>query len=101
MRTKTLAVTLLFALLLLSTAQTARAQDDVLAFAGQLKDENAQVRALAAERLLSLLDGGDQRPRHLPDQVSGLGPRMVTMHRHGFRTLRVGGQTTDSPRGIR
>jgi hypothetical protein len=31
------------------------------------------------------------------DQVSGLGPRMVTMHRHGFRTLRVGGQTTDSP----
>ena len=31
------------------------------------------------------------------DQVSGLGPRTVTMHRHKFRTLVVGGQTTDAP----
>lgn len=31
------------------------------------------------------------------DQVGGLGPRVVTMHRHMFRSLRVGGETTDSP----
>jgi hypothetical protein len=31
------------------------------------------------------------------DQVSGLGPRMVTMYRHTFRSLRVGGQTIDAP----
>jgi hypothetical protein len=31
------------------------------------------------------------------DQVSGLGPHMVTMHRHTFRGLRVGGETTASP----
>ncbi len=31
------------------------------------------------------------------DQVSGLGSHVVTMHRHTFRSLRVGGQTIDSP----
>lgn len=31
------------------------------------------------------------------DQVSGLGPRTVTMHRHIFRSLQVGGQTIDAP----
>ena len=31
------------------------------------------------------------------DQVSGLGPHMVTMYRHTFRSLQVGGQTTGSP----
>jgi hypothetical protein len=31
------------------------------------------------------------------DQVSGLGPHMVTMHRHTFHSLRVGGQTIDTP----
>lgn len=31
------------------------------------------------------------------DQVSGLGPRAVTMHQHRFRSLRVAGQTIDSP----
>jgi Aspartyl protease len=31
------------------------------------------------------------------DQVSGLGPHVVTMHRHIFRSLRVGGQTIDQP----
>jgi hypothetical protein len=31
------------------------------------------------------------------DRVSGLGPHMVTMYRHKFRSLRVGGETTDSP----
>ncbi len=31
------------------------------------------------------------------DQVSGLGPNLVTMHRHGFHSLRVGGQTSDNP----
>ncbi len=31
------------------------------------------------------------------DQVSGIGSRMVTMHRHTFHTLLVGGQLTDSP----
>jgi hypothetical protein len=31
------------------------------------------------------------------DQVSGLGPHMVTMHRHTFRALRVGGETTAAP----
>lgn len=64
MRINTRAVTLSLTLLLLATAQTARAQADgeaqaVLTFAGQLKDENAQVRALAAERLVSL--GGEAK----------------------------------------
>lgn len=31
------------------------------------------------------------------DQVSGLGPHIVTMHRHTFRSLRVGNQTIDHP----
>ncbi|MDR3532934.1 MAG: retroviral-like aspartic protease family protein [Rhodopila sp.] len=31
------------------------------------------------------------------DQVSGLGSHMVTMHRHRFRSLGVGGQMVDSP----
>jgi Aspartyl protease len=31
------------------------------------------------------------------DQVSGLGARAVTMHRHQFRSLRVGGQIIDAP----
>jgi Aspartyl protease len=31
------------------------------------------------------------------DEVSGLGSHVVTMHRHTFRSLRVGGQTADSP----
>ncbi|WP_428485036.1 retroviral-like aspartic protease family protein [Rhodopila sp.] len=31
------------------------------------------------------------------DQVSGLGPRIVTMRRHRFDTLRVGSQTIDRP----
>ena len=31
------------------------------------------------------------------DQVSGLGPHIVTMYRHTFRSLRVGGQTIDAP----
>ena len=31
------------------------------------------------------------------DQVSGLGPRAVTMREHRFRSLRVGGQSIDSP----
>jgi Aspartyl protease len=31
------------------------------------------------------------------DEVSGLGTHVVTMHRHTFRSLRVGGQTADSP----
>ena len=41
------------------------------------------------------------RPADFPDdpaeQVSGLGPRAVTMRRHRFRSLRVGGQSIDSP----
>jgi hypothetical protein len=31
------------------------------------------------------------------DQVSGLGPHTVMMHRHKFRSLRVGGQIIDAP----
>ncbi|MDT5320623.1 MAG: hypothetical protein QOD88_3145 [Mycobacterium sp.] len=31
------------------------------------------------------------------DQVSGLGPHTVVMHRHKFRSLRVGGQLIDAP----
>ena len=31
------------------------------------------------------------------DQVSGLGPHIVTMYRHTFRVVRVGGQTIDAP----
>ena len=31
------------------------------------------------------------------DQVSGMGSHIVTMHRHTFRSLQVGGQKTDSP----
>jgi hypothetical protein len=31
------------------------------------------------------------------DQVSGMGSHIVTMHRHTFRSLQVGTQTTDSP----
>jgi hypothetical protein len=31
------------------------------------------------------------------DQVAGLGPRMVTMYRHTFHMLQVGGETTTSP----
>ena len=31
------------------------------------------------------------------DQVSGLGPRIVTMRQHRFRSLRVGGETIDDP----
>lgn len=31
------------------------------------------------------------------DQVSGLGPRVITMRRHQFRSLRVGNQTIESP----
>ncbi len=31
------------------------------------------------------------------DTVSGLGPHMVTMHRHRFRTLDAGGEVLDSP----
>jgi len=31
------------------------------------------------------------------DQVSGLGPHVMTMHRHVFGALQVGGQTTASP----
>ena len=31
------------------------------------------------------------------DEVSGLGPRVITMRRHQFRSLRVGNQTIDSP----
>jgi hypothetical protein len=30
-------------------------------------------------------------------QVAGIGPRPVTMHRHRFRSLRVGNQTIESP----
>jgi hypothetical protein len=33
----------------------------------------------------------------LTDQVSGLGPHTVTMHRHTFHALRVGAETTDAP----
>ena len=31
------------------------------------------------------------------DQVSGLGPHIVTMYRHTFRSLRVGGLTIGAP----
>jgi hypothetical protein len=31
------------------------------------------------------------------DEVGGFGPRLVTMHRHRFRSLRVGNQTIASP----
>jgi hypothetical protein len=31
------------------------------------------------------------------DQVTGLGPRAVTMHRHTFRSLRIGDQIIDAP----
>jgi hypothetical protein len=31
------------------------------------------------------------------DLISGLGPRVTTMHRHKFRSLQVGGETIDNP----
>ena len=31
------------------------------------------------------------------DQISGLGSRVVTVHRHRFSTLAVGNQTIESP----
>ena len=31
------------------------------------------------------------------DEVSGLGPRLVTMHEHRFRSLRVGGESIERP----
>ena len=31
------------------------------------------------------------------DRISGIGPRLLTVHRHRFRSLRVGNQITDNP----
>jgi hypothetical protein len=62
-----------------------------------LLDTGASASLIAAPGLFRL----GLQPANLAadpaDQVSGLGPRMVTMHRHTFRSLLVGGQVIDGP----
>jgi hypothetical protein len=91
--------------------------DNYAAVSVTLADENALILPVTLDGtpLRALLDTGASasliaapglfrlglRPASLAgdpaDQVSGLGPRMVTMHRHTFRSLLVGGQVIDGP----
>lgn len=62
-----------------------------------LLDSGASASLIGAPGLFRL---GLQRANFADDpteQVGGLGPRVVTMRQHRFRSLRVGGQSIDSP----
>jgi hypothetical protein len=62
-----------------------------------LLDTGASASLLAAPGMYKL--GLDQArlSSDRADRISGLGPRSVTVHRHRFKSLRVGNQTIDSP----
>ena len=62
-----------------------------------LLDTGASASLVAAPGIFKLgLTSADLAPDEA-DQISGLGPRVVTVHRHRFRTLGVGNQVIASP----
>jgi hypothetical protein len=60
-------------------------------------DTGASASLVAAPGLFRLGLQPDSFADDPADQISGMGPHLVTTHRHTFRSLRVGGQTTDAP----
>ncbi len=60
-------------------------------------DSGATSSLLAAPGIYKLGLGQDTLSADPSTQISGLGPRAVTVHRHRFATLTVGNQTIDSP----
>jgi hypothetical protein len=62
-----------------------------------LLDTGASASLIAAPGLFRLGLQPGSLAGDVADQVSGLGPRMVTMHRHVFQSLRVGGQGIGQP----
>jgi hypothetical protein len=62
-----------------------------------LLDTGASASVVAAPGLFRLGLQAANFAGDTADQVSGIGTHMVTMYRHTFRSLRVGGETTGSP----
>jgi len=62
-----------------------------------LLDTGASSSLIAAPGLFRLGLQSASFEGDLADQASGLGPRLISMHRHRFRSLQVGGQTIESP----
>ena len=62
-----------------------------------LLDTGASASLLAAPGIIRTGLQQSSLEGDVADQVSGAGPRMVTMHRHTFRSLQVGSQIIDKP----
>jgi hypothetical protein len=62
-----------------------------------LLDSGASASLLAAPGIIRTGLRQSSLEGDVADQVSGVGPRMVTMHRHAFRSLQVGAEVIDKP----
>ena len=62
-----------------------------------LLDTGASASLIAAPGIFKLGLSQANLSGDLAEQVSGLGPRTITVHRHRFASLQVGGQTTNAP----
>ena len=62
-----------------------------------LLDTGASASMVAAPGIFRLGLTPDALAGDPADQISGLGPRMLTVHRHRFRSMQVGGQIINDP----